>query len=134
MPPPAGTLVAFVAAAYASSSKPSMARSRTRCPEDTTVSGWCTEDALDAAGAVRIKSAALPRNASAPPTSTTRQDLVDTGGSEAGVAAPRTARVVIRTACPSSRLTIAAVASAIAVQSGVFHANAVLAARHHSVK
>ena len=89
---------------------------------------------LVAAGAVRISSAAPPRNASVPPTSTTRQDLVETGGSDAGVAAARTASVVIRTACPSSRLTIAAVASAMAVQSGVFHANAVLAARHHSVK
>ena len=75
-PAPPSSPVLPVDAAAASASNPSMATSLTRCPADTTVRGGWTDGGSAADGAVKISSAAPPKNASAPPTRTTRHDRV----------------------------------------------------------
>src|SRR5258708_33405701 len=78
---------------------------------------------------------AARERAGAPPPITTRQEGEGIRGSGAEPPpAPRTARVVMRTAWPSSRLMPTATTSANAVHTGALHPKPAFAFRHQKVR
>src|SRR5688572_24072414 len=136
MPENVGNLPAPRSEASTSGSTPSIATITTRNPGEMTASGGDSTVA-DSRGAASTNNPAAPANANRPAASTSHR--VDVAGPAVAPTCARwraamTAKAVIATPWPSSRLTMTATSNASAVIVGADHAAFALALCHHRVR